>query len=133
MLLFHAGDPCSGQDGMVITGIIQVNDELFHFGVSSMHLVKQTNHLLGVQVFFGNPDIKVFMIFRADCPQDVQSFASASHTDMKSLAPHKPAAMHQFNAPHRMRAIQEIASGGIALRFLPPITAQIFFVFQDRL
>jgi len=70
---------------MVVTSVIQIDDKLLHVGVSPVHLSEQTNHLLGVQVFLGNADIKVFMIFRTNRPQDVQSLAAASHADVKSL------------------------------------------------
>jgi len=133
VLLFHPCDPRLDQHGMVITGVIQIDDESLHLRVNPVHLSEQANHFLGVQVFLGYADIKVFMIFRTDRPQNVQPLAAASHTDVKSLTSQKPAAMHQFNTPDRIRAIQEIASGGLVFRLLPPIASQICFVSSDRL
>ena len=68
MLLFHSGDQLFDQNGMVVTSVIQLDDKLLHVGMSPVHLSEQTNHLLGVQVFLGNADIKVFMIFNKSPP-----------------------------------------------------------------
>src|SRR5438105_248642 len=55
---------------MVISRVVQVDDEHFHLGMHLHHPLEQGDHTPRRQILFDVPPVQVFVILGAYCPED---------------------------------------------------------------
>ena len=110
-------DVCGHQFGVLVFGVVQVEDELVDRRLPSADFVHEGDDGLGVERSLGDTDIEVLVILGAQGAEHVEAVAAAADAHVEALAAEQPAGKGVMHAVGWVPAIDEVAACAAGLGF----------------
>ena len=110
-------DPRTHQLGVMVLGIVEIEDKLPGRRLAGADFFHQGDQRLGVEGGFGDADIEIFLALGAESTQDIEAVPAAADTNLEALAFEQPAREDIVHAVGRMPAVDEVAARGAGLGF----------------
>jgi hypothetical protein len=116
-LLAQFFDVCGHQFGVLVFGVVQIEDELLGRRMAGVDFVDERDDRLGVKRSLGDTDIEVLVILGAQGAEHVEAVAAAADAHLEALAAEQPAGKGVMHAVGRVPAVDEIAACAAGLGF----------------
>lgn len=116
-LLAQFVDVFGHQFGVLVSGVVQIEDELLGGRMAGVDFVDEGDDGLGVERALGDTDIDILVILGAQGAEHVEAVAAAADAHLEALAAEQPARKGVMHAVGRVPAVDEIAARAPGLGF----------------
>ena len=116
-LLAQLFDVFSHEFGVLVSGVVQIEDELLGRRMAGVDFVDERDDGLGVERSLGDTDIEVVVILGAQGAEHVETVAAAADAHLEALAAEQPTGKGVMHAVGRVPTVDEVAARAAGLGF----------------
>ena len=116
-LLAQFCDVFGHQFGVLVSGVVQIEDELLGGRMAGVDFVDEGDDGLGVERALGDTDIEILVILGAQGAEHVETMTAAADAHLEALAAEQPAGKGVMHAVGRVPAVDEVAARAAGLGF----------------
>lgn len=116
-LLAQFFDVFGHEFGVLVSGVVQIEDELLGRRMAGVDFVDERDDGLGVERSLGDTDIEVVVILGAQGAEHVETVAAAADAHLEALAAEQPTGKGVMHAIGRVPTVDEVAARAAGLNF----------------